>query len=299
MKKEKNFSFSKGFTIVELLTVIAIMFVLVSFSIPLFGSFQRKSDLVDSSEKVINVLRLAQSKTLASEGDSQWGVFFSTSTDPCELILFKGSSFGLREAVFDKVYKLPESIEIFEINLEGGENEVVFNRLTGTTDQFGSLFLRLKSPQTEERAIFIDKYGQFSLEQELIPSDDERVKDSRRLVFEYSRNIDITIETIVLTFTLNGSDFSQEIIIAENIRDNQIYWQGEIDTGDSLERIKIHTLRLNDSDSQFCVHRDRRYNSKALKIELSEDFSGAVLEYSADGLTTTKTSIYASDPQWQ
>ena len=124
-KKAKTVFFSKGFTAVEILIVIAIMIAMISLSTPLFRSFQKESDLVQSSEKIINILRLAQNKTLASERDSQWGVLFATSTDSYELILFKGASFDSREAGFDEAYGLPKSVEIFEVSLEEGKSEIV------------------------------------------------------------------------------------------------------------------------------------------------------------------------------
>ncbi len=288
-----------GFTLVELLIVVAIMVILMSLSIPLFRSFQKETDLVDVSEKIINVLRLAQNKTLASEQDDNWGVFFATSTSPHQAILFKGKSFDSRDIAFDEVYQLPSSTEVYQLNLNNGGKEIIFDRLTSTTNNFGSIVLQSAVLSFKEKNIFIGKYGQISLEEPLVPSDAELLTDSRHVHFNYNRHIDIVDESIILTFTYNELTFSREIIIAEHIKGGQIYWQGEIDLEESIEKIKIHTHRLNDPDSQFCIHRDRRYNNKALQIELSGDLSGTLIEYSSDGLVTNYTSIYVSELQWQ
>ena len=81
---------------------------------------------------------------------------------------------------------------------------------------------------------------------------------------------------------------------------SQFYWEGEVNVNGQNQKIKIHTHRLNDPDTLFSVHRDMRFNDKALKISISGDPSGNLIEYSADGLTTTESSVFVSGPlQWQ
>ena len=77
-----------GFTLIELLIIIGILVVLISQALPAFRSFQKESDLTNNSESIISTLRMAQSKALASEGSSCWGVYLSTSSN--QYILFKG-----------------------------------------------------------------------------------------------------------------------------------------------------------------------------------------------------------------
>jgi len=284
----------KGVTLVELSVIIGILIVLVAFSTPVFIFFQKRSALSNSSEEMVSALRAAQNKTLASEGASQYGVYFDSLTSPHQYILFKGSDFASRDSSFDKVYQLPKTLEIYQINL-GGVNEVVFERLTGITNQSGDVSLRLKSDITKTRTIYIEGSGQVSFAEPVIPAD-SRVKDSRHLHFDYSRIIDTSFEKITLTF---NSTVNKEIVISENLETGQIYWEGEVDISGDVQKIKIHTHRLNNPDTQFCVHRDRRYNDKSLEIFLSGDGSGSIVEYSADGLTTTFNSIYVSNLIWQ
>lgn len=130
-----------------------------------------------------------------------------------------------------------------------------------------------------------------SLPDTLLPSDENRIKDSRHVHFDYSRVISIAAERLILTFDYDGSPIIQEIIIADNLQDGQIFWQGQ--------NIKIQTHRLNNPDTQFSVYRDRRYNVKSLKIEISSDSSGDLIRYQADGQTIKGNSIYVADPNWQ
>jgi len=301
MKKERaSISISKGVTFIELLIIVGILAILAAISIPAFRYFQRESDLDNSTEEIINTLRLAQSKTLGSEGASQYGVYFDNSTDPDQYTLFAGSSYS---SLVDEIeiHKIAKTVEIYEIDLQGGQ-ETVFDRLTGTTNQFGHISLRLKSDTSKTKIIYIGNSGKIGLSAPEIPSDTERIKDSRHVHFDYNiRTIDTLSEKLTLTFTYDSSSVTKEIIIADNMKDGQIYWEGEVAVNGVNQKIKIHTHSLNDPDTytQFCVHRDRRYNDKALTITLSGDVSGNLIQYTADGSSTTFTSLYVSNLLWQ
>lgn len=286
-----------GATIIELLVVIAILVILIFSSGQVFVFFQRQSSLNNTIEEIISILRVAQNKTLASEQADQYGIYFDISASPQEYTLFKGGDFASRDVSFDKIYKLPETIEIYDINLAGGD-EVIFNRLTGLTDQPGNISLRIKNDNTKNQTIYVQSSGLIGLNPPSVPSN-ERIEDSRHVHFDYNRSIDTLSESLNLTFSYDSFFVSYEIVIADNLKDGQIYWQGEIDVNGEVQKLKIQTRRLNDPDTQFCVHRDRENNNKALKIELSGDPSGPIIEYSADGLITSYTSFYVSNLIWQ
>jgi len=281
----------KSFTLVEVLTIVGILIVLTAISIPAFRFFQKESDLNNSVEEIINTLRLAQNKTLASERAIQYGVHFETG----EYVLFNGTIYN-PSATDNEIHNLPKSVEIYEIELTGGGSEVIFDRVTGTTNQFGEVSLRLKTDTSKVKTIYIENSGRVSETLPVVPSDASRIKDSRHIHFNYSRFIDTAVETLTLMF--NGS-IRKDILISGNLEDGQISWEGEVDVGGEVQKIKIHTHKLNSPDSQFCIHRNRRYNNKILEVTLSGDSSGYLIHYSADGLTTDKGSIYSSDPEWQ
>ena len=298
-----------GFTLVEVLTIVGILIILTGMAVPAFRFFGRESDLNNSAEEIINTLRLAQNKTLASEGASQWGVYFSTTTTPHQYILFEGSSFASRATSSDEVHQLSKSIEIYEIDLWGG-NEVVFEKVTGytsSTSQIGKVSLRLKDEPLKTKTIYAENSGLISLTSPSTLSDQNRLKDSRHVHFDYTnRQISTSTEKIILTFTYDTSSTTKEIIIADNIKDNQIYWEGEVNVGGDIQKLKIHTHRLNDpaTGSQFCIHRDRRVNNKSLTITISGDGSGSLISYTAEGQESRGTSTYlaagtAGDPQRQ
>jgi len=288
----------RGFIFIELVVVIGILVMLAAIAIPAFRFFQKESDLNNSADQIINALRLAQNKTLASEGDSQWGLYFSATTSPHQYTLFQGANYASRQASLDEIHKLPKGVEIYEINLESGGFETVFERVSGITQQFGTIALRLKTDNAKTATVYIENSGQAGLTVPLSPSDENRIKDSRHVHFDYTRIIETSTESLILTFE---GGVVENIVITDNLKDGQISWEGIVDVGGDNQQIKIHTHTLNDFEegTQFCIHRDRRYNNKALMVEISNDPTGFLIDYSADGLTTIKTSIYASEANWQ
>jgi prepilin-type N-terminal cleavage/methylation domain-containing protein len=289
---------NSGFTLVELLIVIAIFIIIYGLAVQAFSLFRKEGELSNSAEEILNILRLAQSRTLASEGASQYGVYFDTTPNHQQYTLFKGSSYVSRNPPSDEVREIPKSVDLYEVSL-GGSQEVVFDRLVGDTKNFGKISLRLKSDNSKTKTIAIQSSGKITLGEEAAPTDNGRIKDSRHVHFNYSRLIDTTTENLILTFTYDSSTVIQTVPISSNMSAGQIYWEGEVNVNGQNQKIEIQTHYLNNPDTLFSIHRDRRFNNKALTISISGDSSGNLIEYSADGLTTSHPSNFVNNFQWQ
>lgn len=133
------------------------------------------------------------------------------------------------------------------------------------------------------------------------PSDESRIKDSRHVHFDYSRPIPLVPTEIITLIFSNppNPDVSQDIIIADNLIDGQVFWEEEISVGGEMQNIKIQTHRLNNPDTQFSLRRDKRYNTKAVRVIISGDTSGDLIQYQPNGQTAKGNSIYVTDPNWQ
>ncbi len=283
-----------GFTIIEVLVVSAILAVLVTISVQSFFSIQKKTDVDGAVNEFTAVIKLAQSRTLASENEGQYGVYINTSPTPHQYIMFKGTSYTLRDPAYDTVYPLPKTVEFFGISLGGG-NEIVFSKLTGESGVSGTVSLRNKADTTQSKTVYVTNSGVINFAS-TTPSDTARVKDSRHVHFDYSRVINTTTESITLLF---DGIVSQVIPIVSNMSGGQIYWSGTVSAGGLNQTITIKTHRLNSADTQFSIHRDGRYNNKSLRVTISGDSFGYLANYSADGLTTGYTSTYVSNFAWQ
>jgi len=130
----------RGFTIVELLIVMAIMVVLVSISIAPLSHF-RSTALIDQTKSdIISALTEARNLTLSSRDNTIYGVHFETS----KVVMFKGSTyFALTPG--NKVYELGDRVSITGINLSSGGAELTFRRLTGEASKTGTIVYRVNS----------------------------------------------------------------------------------------------------------------------------------------------------------
>lgn len=290
-----------GITLLELIVVVAVFSLLFAIGIPSLHFFQRESSLLDAAEEIKNVLLSAQSKATASEAAQPHGVFFNGSSTPQEYTLFRGSSFASRDAALDRVYQLSKTIEFSQINFASG-SEVVFNRISGETKQAGIVSLRLKDQPANTRTVSVDASGAVFVGTIAVPSDANRVKDSRHVHFDYSRLIDTspdTSESIILAFTGNSGSVQQTIKMSDYLLAGNFVWSGSVTVDGEAQQLEIRTHRLNNPDTQFSITRDRRKNAKALQVSLSGDGTGDLIRYAADGVTTKGTSFYVSDPIWQ
>ena len=288
--------YKEGFTLLELLVVLGILIILMAIALPNLRAFQQNYDLENSMGGIVSSLRLAQGQTVASEGESQYGVYFNTSADPQEYIIFKGESYALRDVSSDVIHKLLKPVVISTIDL-WGNNEVVFERLTGnasSSSSYGKISIKLIS-DAKTKDIYIGNSGLVKSDTPPLVSDSGRITDSRHIHFDYSRNIATSTEKIILSF--GGVNF--EIPIADNFIEGQIYWEGDVAVEGQTQHLKIHTHQLDGFETQFCVHRDKRDNNKALTVFLSGD-GDSLISYAADGQESRGFSIYlGADPQKQ
>lgn len=112
----------RGFTLVELLVVMAFFTVLMGVSMPVYANFQSRNDLSLASMMTGTMLRRAQTYSRAVKGDSQWGVNIQSSG----ATLFKGTSFATRDSTYDETFSFTGAIT------PSGSAEVVFSKLYGT-----------------------------------------------------------------------------------------------------------------------------------------------------------------------
>jgi prepilin-type N-terminal cleavage/methylation domain-containing protein len=120
-----------GYSLVELLVVVAIFALAAASLVPFSGSFVSRQTLRSYRIDVGDTLRRAQHRSLIGERDSAWGVRFATGS----YVLFAGTSYAARNASLDTTRTLREGYAF------SGLSEVTFIRGTGEPDVSGTLFI--------------------------------------------------------------------------------------------------------------------------------------------------------------
>lgn len=293
--KEKQFAFS----LIEILIVATVITILLSSLLISLKSFRSRADLNTESENLINSLRFAQSKTLASEGSLNYGIHFEAS----RYILFQGKTYS-STAPGNIVSSFPSDLEIYNISLSVWP-DIFFNRITGTLNatQSGNIGLRQISDHSNLEQIILEPSGKASVFNSARTQLNTRISDSRHVHFNYSRIINTAAEKLTLTFDNSpGPNVTQDIILADYLSGGNISWTGTVSVDGQNQIIGISTHLLNDfvNGTIFSVHRDRRYNNKALSITISGDATGSplgeLIKYSAVGQETKGASSYVNQP---
>ncbi len=145
---------SRGFSLIEILIVIAIVIFLSFFTVQTFHSLASTKGLDANTQRVLADLNKARSLTLASLNADTFGVHFESD----RVTLFEGASFATASST-DTVDILDPSVTIAAVTLAGGGSDVVFQRLTGDTNASGFVELSLSSSSSVKKIITIYQTG--------------------------------------------------------------------------------------------------------------------------------------------
>jgi Tfp pilus assembly protein FimT len=142
----------KGFTVIEIIIVVVISIALVAMATVSFSNFRQNQLLNSDVNKAVSVINEARSKTLSSQDFSQYGARLESS----RIILFKGATYpggGISTSTFSSF------IEISNISLNSGGNDAIFQKLTGKTDNYGTVTFRVKADASKTKTINIKSTG--------------------------------------------------------------------------------------------------------------------------------------------
>jgi prepilin-type N-terminal cleavage/methylation domain-containing protein len=138
-----------GFSLIEVLLVLALVGVVAGLSVPVYQSFQVRDDLDIAANTTVQTLRRAQTLSQAISQDATWGV----SVQSGSIVLFQGANFATRDTDHDEVFFVPTTITI----APASTTEFVFDKFTGEPQATGSL--TLESTTNESRTVTLGEKG--------------------------------------------------------------------------------------------------------------------------------------------
>lgn len=143
---------TKGFTIIEIIVALAILIFLGVLTFSVFNRYKRDRSLDVNSQILVGTLNEARSKTLDSLEGSQYGVHLASSS----VTLFKGLTYNPSDPL-NQERSFQGPVVIASTTLPGPD--VVFERLSGETEQYGSIFLSVPNRTGETAEIIVEQTG--------------------------------------------------------------------------------------------------------------------------------------------
>ena len=140
----------RGFTLVELLIVIAILVIASGLALPFIQSFQATADLATHADTLTSTLRRARWQAVTGQNAASWGVYFDSGNN--RFVLFQGTSYAGRDQSFDQEFTYPV---VFTLTTDFG-NEIGFSRYAGDASASGTV---LFSDGVNQASVSIDPYG--------------------------------------------------------------------------------------------------------------------------------------------
>jgi len=255
------YSNQRGFTLVEVIVSISIFIILATLVFLSASSFRATSDLSTTVSNVIADLRFLQSQTIASKNESQYGI----KIEQDKFTLFKGSSYSTRDTSYDEVRDLPSRIDISSWSVGGGD-EVVFERVSGSTNNAGSITLGLKSDPSIARVVVISASGEIFISGPAVTLSGTRVTDTRHVHYTLGWGIE-NASTSTLYFS-GPPAVSQEIPIPSNTTGGKFSWSGTINVNGSDQQLTIHTHLMTSVDTILSVIRPQDENDESIDISI-------------------------------
>lgn len=142
-----------GLTIIEIIVVVSVIVILAGLSFQVFNVFIKTQALDKDAQQIASQIKEARSATLASRDDSVYGVHITAT----RTVMFKGVTFTETDP-FNREFGLNVRVNA-TTSLNGGGTDILFDRLKGTTNQYGSVTLLLVASTTITKTISIGETG--------------------------------------------------------------------------------------------------------------------------------------------
>jgi prepilin-type N-terminal cleavage/methylation domain-containing protein len=251
-----------GFTFIELLTALGIFVILALISIGVYFAFRPQNVLEADARSVESVLRLARTRTLASFESLPFGVHMQAD----RAILFQGSVFDSGDPTNEEI-EFSAANDLYSIALAGGGSDVVFEKIIGTTQNFGTVSLRAKTDSSQIRTVYIQSIGAVSLEPPPAVSAPGYVRDSRHMHFTLGWSMQ-NATTLEFYFPANSQLESVAMAPFFNVGKTSFDTTQTFAVLGETQTFRVHTHSLTGTDTVLSIHRDRNNGQNTQQVEI-------------------------------
>lgn len=135
-----------GFSIIEIVIVIAIFGMLLAIGLPIGLDAYRNYLLTSESRNLLSILRRAETNAFANKNGSAHGVAVQSD----RFVLFQGQSYASRDAPYDEEY--PKSGTV----TSSGTAEIIFSQISGKPSASAAITL---SNELRSQTITVNEEG--------------------------------------------------------------------------------------------------------------------------------------------
>lgn len=136
-----------GFTLLEVMLVIGILGLIVGLAIPFYQSFQLSTQLDNTSRELMRAFRQAQTRAMASESFSAFGVHLEQQ----KFVVFKGDTYSVADPA-NEVTEMPGVVSLSSLT-----SDVIFTKVKGYPNTTATV--TVSTPYGESRTITINEEG--------------------------------------------------------------------------------------------------------------------------------------------
>lgn len=131
---------ARGFTLVELIVVIAILSLLMVATVPIYTSFTSFNVVQSYKQEMLQNIRLAQTSAESGKAASAFGVYVESD----QYVMYQGATYASRVVSEDRVF-------VFESTVRAsGLAEVNFAKKTGLPSAIGTITLTHSANNRQE-----------------------------------------------------------------------------------------------------------------------------------------------------
>jgi len=275
---------NNGFSLIEVLAVICIISIVLGIAVINGRNFNNSIELENTAKSIDAKIKLAKSYSIGARNGTNYGVHFEAD----KVVIFEGDTFDAR-ALTNEAFVFSDKIEInMPVSLAGGGSDLVFDRLIGSTSNFGSIEMGVISEPSKIKQIIINSDGQTSLNS-FQSSVDPIIKNARHVHFNLGW--DIADATTLSLKWVDGLEVplapTQDIDIASYLNaDKSVFdWTGATLINGVNQELRIHSWLDTSNYTVLCIIREQTENDKlyiftdggAKNIAVYENVSGEVV----------------------